>query len=105
MEFRLLYHGPLKPKGKKSDTDHKHKLRKQLHPQLRELWRQAPLKELLDELPPQAINPPHAYLRQSFDIGPYKQDPHQQHPEATALERPPSKAIRRPTGAVPVSAL
>ena len=43
MEFRLLYDGPL-PSASRSDnrTEHKHRLRKHFHHQLRELWRQQP---------------------------------------------------------------
>lgn len=44
MEFRLVYRGPLKGSN---DKDHKHAIRRQFHPQLKELWKQMPLKEWL----------------------------------------------------------
>ena len=43
MEFRLIYDGPLPSASRRdSRTEHKHRLRKHLHPQLRELWKQQP---------------------------------------------------------------
>jgi len=41
MEFRLIYRGILKANGNK---EHKHKLRQAFHVQLKELWKQPPLK-------------------------------------------------------------
>jgi hypothetical protein len=43
MEFRLFYRGPLKSNGSK---EHKHDIRRQFHPQLRNLWNQSPLKDV-----------------------------------------------------------
>jgi hypothetical protein len=40
LEFRLIYRGPLTPKG---DKDDKHHIRRTLHPQIRELWKYPPL--------------------------------------------------------------
>jgi hypothetical protein len=43
MEFRLLYEGPLQ--GQNARADHKRKIRRHLHPQLKRLWTQPPLNE------------------------------------------------------------
>ena len=43
MEFTLVYQGPLRSNG---DAKHKHEIRKALHPQLEDLWRQEPLRHL-----------------------------------------------------------
>lgn len=44
MEFRLFYRGPLKANG---DKIHKHHIRRQFHPQLKNLWNQSPLRDVL----------------------------------------------------------
>jgi len=49
VEFRLVYQGPLKSNGSVAD---KHKIRRDLHPQLKELWNQPPLNEYRDFLKP-----------------------------------------------------
>jgi len=41
MEFTLVYRGPLKANGKPAD---KQKIRREFHSQIRELWKQPPLK-------------------------------------------------------------
>lgn len=38
LDFRLIYRGPLKAETSQSNPKQKHAIRKQLHPQLRELW-------------------------------------------------------------------
>lgn len=38
LEFRLLYEGELLSSGNKPKPENKHKIRRQLHPQLRNLW-------------------------------------------------------------------
>ena len=40
MEFRLIYKGPLPAQGGKGDSrvSEKHSIRRQIHPQLKELW-------------------------------------------------------------------
>ncbi len=43
MEFRLIYEGPLHGQGAKSP--HKWEIRRALHPQLRRLWREPPIKD------------------------------------------------------------
>jgi hypothetical protein len=48
MEFRLIYEGPLHGQGAKSP--HKWEIRRALHPQLKRLWQEPPLKELSDHL-------------------------------------------------------
>ena len=43
MEFRLTYAGPLKGASRSNTrADHKHEIRRELHPQLRRLWEIAP---------------------------------------------------------------
>ena len=49
MEFRLIYQGPLKSNGSK---EHKHQIRRALHPQLKELWNQPPLNDYREYLQP-----------------------------------------------------
>ncbi|MBM7624747.1 hypothetical protein [Sporohalobacter salinus] len=46
MNFPLIYKGKLKSNG---GIKHKHEIRKQFHPQLKELWSQSPLKEIKKE--------------------------------------------------------
>lgn len=48
MEFRLLYEGPLHGQGAKSP--HKWEIRRALHPQLRRLWQEQPLKDVAAHL-------------------------------------------------------
>ena len=48
MEFRLLYEGPLHGQGAKAP--HKWEIRRALHPQLQQLWRAPPLKDVADTL-------------------------------------------------------
>ncbi len=48
MEFRLIYEGPLHGQGAKSP--HKWEIRRALHPQLKRLWREPPLKDLATSL-------------------------------------------------------
>lgn len=43
MKLRLTYAGPLFAQGKTKIADHKHKIRKALHPQLKRLWGIHPL--------------------------------------------------------------
>lgn len=45
MEFRLTYRGPLHGNGSR---DEKHAIRRALHPQLSQLWKQIPLKDYTD---------------------------------------------------------
>lgn len=40
VEFRLIYEGPLPAESNHPRTKEKHRIRKALHPQLREVWRQ-----------------------------------------------------------------
>lgn len=56
MEFRLTYRGPLASNG---SLQQKQELRRALHPQLSELWRQSPLREHSDYLsasPPEGVS-------------------------------------------------
>ncbi|MCU0921910.1 MAG: hypothetical protein MUF08_13615 [Burkholderiaceae bacterium] len=48
MEFRLIYEGPLRGQGAKST--HKWEIRRALHPQLRRLWHEQPLRDSADTL-------------------------------------------------------
>jgi hypothetical protein len=44
MDFRLTYHGSLPPaSGRNKRTADKHRIRKELHPQLKRLWQVHPL--------------------------------------------------------------
>ena len=47
MEFTLSYRGPLKANG---DTREKHRIRREIHKQLSELWKHPPLGHLADML-------------------------------------------------------
>jgi len=50
MEFRLIYEGPLPAQGSGGGrAKEKHQIRKQLHPQLAELWQQHPVLRSLKE--------------------------------------------------------
>ena len=48
MEFRLIYEGPLRGQGAKSS--HKWEIRRALHPQLKRLWQEHPLRDASDTL-------------------------------------------------------
>ena len=48
MEFTLTYRGVLKGNGSRND---KHEIRRKIHPQLVELWKLYPLKDMHDHLP------------------------------------------------------
>lgn len=48
MEFRLIYEGPLRGQGAKSQ--HKWEIRRALHPQLERLWQERPLKDVAQTL-------------------------------------------------------
>ncbi len=48
MEFRLIYEGSLLGQGAKSP--HKWEIRRALHPQLRRLWQEQPLKDVAADL-------------------------------------------------------
>ena len=48
MEFRLIYEGPLRGQGAKST--HKWEIRRSLHPQLRRLWQEHPLRDSAETL-------------------------------------------------------
>lgn len=52
MEFRLHYRGKLKSSSGNGDgtSEHKHKIRKELHKQMKTLWHQMPLKNYLSIL-------------------------------------------------------
>lgn len=50
MDFCLTYRGPLKSNGSKDD---KHAIRQYLHPQLKDLWNQSPLKSCKRLLKPE----------------------------------------------------
>lgn len=51
MEFILHYRGELKSNGTPED---KHRIRRRLHPQLKELWEQPPLKHFKELLEPKS---------------------------------------------------
>jgi hypothetical protein len=46
MQFRLLYEGPIAPWGRSSNPEGIHKIRMDLHPQLKALWRYKPLSDV-----------------------------------------------------------
>jgi hypothetical protein len=45
MQFRLLYEGPIAPWGRSSNPEGIHKIRMDLHSQLKALWRYKPLSD------------------------------------------------------------
>ena len=47
MELNLVYQGPL-PSGRSAEREEKQRIRKALHPQLRDLWGRPPLVRLLN---------------------------------------------------------
>src|SRR3989442_15162589 len=49
VEFRLIYKGPLPPESRRPHPNVKHAIRKTLHAQLAELWKQEPLRSQLEE--------------------------------------------------------
>lgn len=72
MRFRLLYAGPLKANGGPGD---KQAIRRQLHPQLMQLWQQKPLSYFAEPnsqhnyLDPSPADPGHTLI---FPVGPFQ---------------------------------
>lgn len=48
MEFRLIYEGPLR--GQSAKSSHKWEIQRALHPQLKRLWQEHPLRDVADTL-------------------------------------------------------
>lgn len=52
MRFALTYRGPLPSSGSAARVSEKHAIRRQIHPQLRKLWRTDPLGATFDSIGP-----------------------------------------------------
>lgn len=69
MDFRLIYRGPLRASGNDVEKEvrarniHKHEIRKELHPQIKELWKYPPLNrnfgKSVEPYHPQYLDPNH----------------------------------------------